>query len=141
MTIEEVKEELKKFDKFKFFSNGHYYECNGRRVGVSGTWYVGKVENEFEEDIIAEKCAIKAGKETYEILEEWEYKNQFACAKGSNGHAMAQSLWSGITEPLDRFDNSEAYKPKTFMKIIKTNMNTSKMNKLLEAKNMILLRQ
>lgn len=110
MTIEEVKEELKKFDKFKFFSNGHYYECNGQRVGISVTSYIGKFENEFEKDIIAEKCAIKAGKETYEILEEWEYKNKFACAKGSNGHAVAQSLWSGITEPLDRFDNSEAFK-------------------------------
>ena len=37
MTLEEVKQELKVFNKFTFFEEDHHYECNGKRVGISVT--------------------------------------------------------------------------------------------------------
>lgn len=44
-----------------------------------------------------------------DILNEWEYKNKFACSKGSNGHNFAQSLWNGEKYVEESFDDSEAY--------------------------------
>ena len=32
MTLEEVKQELRVFDKFTFFEEGHYYKCNNKYV-------------------------------------------------------------------------------------------------------------
>lgn len=44
-----------------------------------------------------------------EVLDEWEYKNKFACEKGSTCHEFAQSLWSCKGwQPL-YFDSSEEY--------------------------------
>ena len=110
MTIEEVKKELHKFDDFKFFENGHYYECKDKKVGISVTRLIDEYANVFEKQAIAEKCAIKDNKSVTEILEEWEYKNKFACAKGQNGHDKAQTLWSGATYKKDMFDGSSTFK-------------------------------
>ena len=110
MTIEEVKQELKKFDDFKFFEDGHYYEYKGERVGISVTKFIEQYTNEFDKYGIAEKVAMRDGKTIQEVLQEWEYKNKFACAKGSNCHEYAQSLWSGVIGSYDKFDASDAFK-------------------------------
>lgn len=110
MTIEEVKKELEKFNDFKFFEDGHYYEYKGQRVGVSVTRLIEEYANEFDRDGIAEKVAIRDNKTVDEVLEEWEYKNKFACAKGSNCHEFAQSLWSGNDNYYDDFDDSIEFK-------------------------------
>ena len=110
MTIEKVKKELEKFNDFKFFDNGHYYEYKGQRVGISVTRLIEEYTNEFDRDGIAEKCAVRDGKTVEEVLKEWEYKNKFACAKGSNCHEFAQSLWSGNDNYYDDFDDSIEFK-------------------------------
>ena len=96
MTKEEYLKELNKaFGDFKFFENGHYYEYKGKRVGISVTRFIEQYCNEFDAQAVAEKVAIKQNKTIQEVLNEWEYKNKFACAKGSTCHEFAQSLWSG----------------------------------------------
>lgn len=45
-----------------------------------------------------------------EVLDEWQYKNDMACIKGTNGHNFVQSLWSGIIYQEIPFDGSEVYK-------------------------------
>ena len=110
MTIEKVKKELEKFNDFKFFEDGHYYEYKGQRVGISVTRLIEEYANEFDRDGIAEKVAIRDSKTVDEVLEEWEYKNKFACAKGSNCHEFAQSLWSGNDNKYDDFDDSIEFK-------------------------------
>ncbi|MEE1282781.1 MAG: AAA family ATPase [Acutalibacteraceae bacterium] len=94
MTIEEVKKELEKFNDFKFFEDGHYYECKGKRVGVSVTRLIEEYANEFNAEEMAEKVANKENRLVENILAEWKYKADFACAKGSTCHEYAQSLWS-----------------------------------------------
>ena len=96
MTLEEVKQELRVFDKFKFFEVDHHYECNGKKVGISVTRLIEEYSNPFDQQAIAEKVAIRDNKSVSEVLEEWEYKNNFACEKGHFGHEFAQNLWSGI---------------------------------------------
>lgn len=44
-----------------------------------------------------------------EVLNEWDYKNKFACAKGSTCHEYAQSLWSGNDFDRGDFDGSKEY--------------------------------
>lgn len=110
MTKAEYLETLNKaFGNFKFFSEDHHYECNGKRVGISVTSFYSQYENEFDSETIAEKVAIRDNKTIQEVLNEWEYKNKFAVTKGSTCHEFAQSLWSGEKwQPL-LFDESEKY--------------------------------
>lgn len=109
MTLTETKKELKVFDKFKFFEEDHHYECNGKRVGISVTRLIEEYSNPFDQQAIAEKVALRDNKSVSEVLEEWEYKNKFACAKGSYCHNFAQGIWSGEKcEWLD-FNNDHKY--------------------------------
>lgn len=109
MTLTEVKKELKVFDKFKFFEEDHHYECNGKRVGISVTRLIEEYSNPFDQQAIAEKVAIRDNKSVSEVLEEWEYKNKFACDKGSTCHEYAQSIWSGEEYNELLFDGSIEY--------------------------------
>lgn len=109
MTLEEVKQELRVFDKFKFFEEDHHYECNGKKVGISVTRLIEEYSNHFNQQEIAEKVALRDNKSVSEVLEEWEYKNKFACEKGSTCHEYAQSIWSGKEYNELLFDGSIEY--------------------------------
>jgi len=94
MTKEKYLQELNKaFGDFKFFEEDHYYEYKGQQVGISVTRLIEEYANEFNAQEIAEKVAIKENKTIQEILDEWEYKNKYACMKGSLCHEFAQTLW------------------------------------------------
>lgn len=109
MTLDEVKKELKVFNKFTFFEKDHHYECNGKKVGISVTRLIEEYSNSFDQQTIAEKAALRDNKNVSEILEEWEYKNRFACEKGSTCHEYAQSIWSGEEYNELLFDGSIEY--------------------------------
>lgn len=110
MTKEEYLKELSIFNNFKFFSEDHHYECNGNKVGISVTRFIEEYCNEFDSQSIAEKVATKQNKTIQQVLNEWEYKNKFACNKGSTCHEYAQSLWSGEEYKEIEFDKSLQYK-------------------------------
>lgn len=133
MTREEYLDKLKVFQDFKFFEDGHYYEYKGQRVGISVTRFIEQYCNEFNAEDVAEKVAEKnfkiindlyrisgeVSEEEYkmyptsveDILAQWKYKADFACAKGSECHYYAQTLWN--KEPWDMmkfgFDGSVEY--------------------------------
>lgn len=109
MTLAEVKKELEVFNKFKFFEEDHHYECNGKRVGISVTRLIEEYSNSFDQQAIAEKVAIRDNKDVTQVLQEWQYKNKFACAKGHTCHEYAQSLWSNNKPDIDYFDKSVEY--------------------------------
>ena len=110
MTLEEVKQELRVFDKFKFFEEDHHYECNGKRVGISVTRLIEEYSNQFDQQAIAEKVAIRDNKSVSEVLEEWEYKNKFACEKGSICHLYAQNVWASTITLENDFHGSTVLK-------------------------------
>lgn len=135
MTRNEYLKELDKaFGNFKFFEEDHHYEYNGKKVGISVTRLIEEYTQEFKAQEMAERVVEKnqriindifnnplsttedieyAGTLTttvQEVLDEWKYKNQFACSKGSTCHEYAQSLWSGNKWELDKFDESIDYK-------------------------------
>jgi len=110
MTRDEYLKELNKaFGDFKFYEEDHHYEYKGQRVGISVTRLIEEYTNEFDSQAVAEKVAIKDNKSVQEVLDEWEYKNKFACEKGSTCHEFAQSRWSGEVWQEKHFDNSEEY--------------------------------
>ena len=105
MTRQEYLNELNKaFGDFKFFEQDHHYEYKGQRVGISVTRLIEEYCNEFDAETIAEKVAAKENKTIQQVLNEWEYKNKFACEKGSTCHEYAQALWSGVEWEAKHFD-------------------------------------
>ena len=133
MNKKEIKEKLRVFDNFKFFESDHHYEFKGERVGMSVTRLIEEYANDFNQNEIADKVADKNNiirekvlanpSSTFDeiedvlalpvtrqdVLKEWQYKNDFACEKGSTCHEFAQSLWNDKPFHASEFDNSEAY--------------------------------
>ena len=96
MTKEEYLKKLNKaFGDFKFFDSDHHYEYKDKRVGMSVTRLIEEYTQEFDSQGVAERVALKQNKSVQEVLDEWKYKNQFSCAKGSICHEFSQHLWSG----------------------------------------------
>ena len=133
MTLEEVKEKLKVFDKYTFEEDTHTYYCNGVKVGIGVTSLIGLYANKFDEQDVAEMVANSNQKKINDIyrnpliehedieyastletnvskiIEEWHYKRDFSCEKGTTIHEYTQSLFSGNEWHLRPFDNSEEY--------------------------------
>ena len=110
MTRDEMLKVLKEsFKDFKFYEDGHYYTYKDKPVGISVTRFIAEYENEFNQQEVAEKCAIKQNRPVEEILAEWKYKADFACAKGTTCHEYAQTLWSEEEWSPIIFDDSEKY--------------------------------
>ena len=110
MTRDEMLKVLKdSFKDFKFYEDGHYYTCKNKPVGISVTRFIAEYENEFDQLNVAQKCAEKENKSVSEILTQWKYKADFACAKGTTCHEYAQTLWSEEQYKIDRFDESKEY--------------------------------
>ncbi len=110
MTLQEVRNELKVFDKFKFFEEDHHYECNGKKVGISVTRLIEEYSNPFDQQAIAEKVASRDNKSVSEVLEEWKYKNKLACEKGSICHLYAQNVWTSTITLENDFHGSTVHK-------------------------------
>ena len=110
MTRDEMLKVLKdSFKDFKFYEDGHYYECKGKRVGISVTTFIHEYCNEFDAEGMAEKVANRDGKTVQQVLDEWAYKRDFSCEKGTTCHEWSQSLWSGAEYKPLLFDESKEY--------------------------------
>ena len=94
--INVIKNKIKEvFGKYTFIEDGHYYLCNGKRVGISTTGLIGQYENHFDSETISQQVANKRGISQQEVLEEWRIENLHSTIKGSMVHEFAQSLWEG----------------------------------------------
>ena len=101
MTLEEVKQKLKVFDKYKFFENGHYYTYKDKKVGVSVTKYISQFENEFDSDTLSQKVANKNGISQFEVLNEWKRKGEYSCLKGTAIHEWLQANYANREYKFD----------------------------------------
>ena len=102
MTKEEILQRIEKaFSKYSFIEDGHYYLCNGKRVGISTTGLISQYEQEFDSDTISQMVANKRGISQQEVLEEWRIENLHSTIKGSMVHEFAQSLWEGKEYKFD----------------------------------------
>ena len=101
MTLEEVKQKLKVFDKYKFFENEHYYTYKDKRVGISVTRYISQFENEFDSDTLSQKVADKNGISQFEVLNEWKRKGEYSCLKGTAIHEWLQDNYANREYKFD----------------------------------------
>ena len=101
MTLEEVKQKLKVFDKYKFFENGHYYTYKDKKVGVSVTKYISQFENEFDSNTLSQKVADKDGISQFEVLNEWKRKGEYSCLKGTAIHEWLQDNYANREYKFD----------------------------------------
>jgi hypothetical protein len=97
------------FKDFKFFEDGHYYEYKGKRVGISVTSLIGQYANEFDSQTVAERVAQKENRDVQDVLDEWKYKADFACTKGTTCHEYAQAKWVLRYWERINFDGSYEY--------------------------------
>ena len=110
MTREEYLKELNKaFGDFKFYEEDHTYTYKGKPISIGATGLIEQYTQDFDSQSVAEKVAEKQGKSVQEVLDEWQYKNNFACEKGSTCHEFAQSRWSGEVWQEKHFDGSKEY--------------------------------
>ena len=110
MTRDEYLKELNKaFSDFKFYENGHYYTYKDKPISIGATGLIEQYTQDFDAQAVAERVAEKENKSVQEVLTEWEYKNKFACEKGSTCHEYAQHLWSGNQYVQTRFDKSKEW--------------------------------
>lgn len=106
MTREEYLKELNKaFGDFKFYEDGHYYTYKDKPISIGATGLIEQYSQDFDAQAVAERVATKQNKSVQEVLDEWKYKNEFACEKGSQCHQFAQSLWSGEEYLWSGFQN------------------------------------
>lgn len=100
--IEDIKNKIQQtFGKYTFIEDGHYYLCNGKRVGISTTGLISQYEQKFDSDTISQMVADKRGITQQEVLEEWRIENLHSTIKGSMIHEFAQSLWEGKKYKFD----------------------------------------
>lgn len=100
--IEDIKNKIQQaFGKYTFIEDGHYYLCNGKRVGISTTGLISQYEQEFDSNTISQMVANKRGISQQEVLEEWRIENLHSTIKGSMIHEFAQSLWEGKEYKFD----------------------------------------
>ena len=110
MTKEEYLQELNKaFGDFKFYEENHTYTYKGKPISIGATGLIEQYTQDFDAQAVAERVAEKEGKTVQKVLDEWEYKNKFACEKGSTCHEFAQSRWSGEVWQEKHFDGSKEY--------------------------------
>lgn len=100
--LKDIKSKIQQaFGKYTFIEDGHYYLCNGKRVGISTTGLFGQYEQEFDSYNISQMVANKRGISQQEVLEEWRIENLHSTIKGSLIHEFAQSLWQGKEYKFD----------------------------------------
>lgn len=107
--VDYLKELDKAFGDFKFYQDGHYYTYKDKPISIGATGLIEQYCNEFKAEEVAKRVATKQKKTVQQVLDEWNYKNKFACEKGSTCHEYAQSLWSCNEYNELLFDGSIEY--------------------------------
>lgn len=107
MNISNIKKELKKFNKYKFYEDEHkytYLEDDGSEseIGISVTSLIDKYTNYFDEEKVAGLKSLKDGISKDEILARWHYDRDFSCLKGTFTHAYNEYLWKGKSYEYDK---------------------------------------
>ena len=97
------------FGDFRFFEQDHHYEFRGQLVNMSATKLIEQYANEFDSETVAERVANKEGKTIQQVLDEWKYRNEFACVKGSVCHEYVQCLWNKNDFDRTDFDGSKEF--------------------------------
>lgn len=106
--IEDIKNELGVFSKFNFEEEPHIYwwlDENGNRkqAKTSMTALIHHHSQPFDAEKIAPFTARKLGVPTQDVLDMWQFENDFAKVKGTHIHAFNEYMWQNkeYTYPIN----------------------------------------
>lgn len=119
MSIDEIKEQLKVFQRFNFVDDGHYYWWldkwgNHIRAQNSMTQLIHKQSNPFDAERIAPFSAKKLGMTTQEVLDMWKFENVLSTTKGTYIHLYMEHKWLKLPTyhyPVDEVISIFGYDP------------------------------
>ena len=96
--IQDIKNELKVFNKFNFEEEPHIYwwidkDGNRRQAHTSMTSLIHSYSQPFNAEKIAPLTARKMGIPTEEVLDMWAFENDLSKVKGTHIHAFNDYIW------------------------------------------------
>jgi ATP-dependent exoDNAse (exonuclease V) beta subunit len=80
------------FSDVFFIQKNHTYKIKGNPSKSSVSGVIKKYESVFDSQNISEKIAKKRGVSQSEILEEWDFKREYSCHKGSEFHLFVENF-------------------------------------------------
>lgn len=90
------------FTQVKFFEKNHKYTINDEDAYASVSGILKKYEKKFETERIAKSVAERSGKDVEIVLNEWAYKRDYSCHKGSEFHAFVENFLERRKISLDK---------------------------------------
>jgi ATP-dependent exoDNAse (exonuclease V) beta subunit len=80
------------FSDIKFYERDHKYTINEKLANGSVSAVIKEYEKGFDASGTAQRIAKREGKTTSEVLEEWDFKKEYACHKGSEFHLFVENF-------------------------------------------------
>lgn len=90
------------FSHVKFFEKNHKYTINDSSARASVSGILKKYEKEFETERVAKSVAERDGKDVNVVLNEWAYKRDYSCHKGSEFHKFVENFLERRKISLDK---------------------------------------
>lgn len=110
------------FSNILFIEKDHKYTINGNPARMSVSQVIKKFEKPFNSKAIAEIVAKRDGFSTEEILEQWDFKRDYSCHKGSEFHKYVENFFNRKQISLDKtsinffFENNKNFKTQNSIK-------------------------
>lgn len=89
------------FKNVFFIDKNHTYRINSEEAKCSVTSLLKKYTPEFKGEKPARAIAAKRGVSVEDVLNEWEYKKQYSCHKGTEFHKFAENYLARKQVSLD----------------------------------------
>jgi len=85
-----------------YYDKDHTYYINGKRIKYSVSTVIKEFEPKFDSDGIATKFAKKHKLDKNKVLEDWDYKRDYASLKGNCLHKFIERYLDRAFVPLDK---------------------------------------
>jgi hypothetical protein len=90
------------FSHVKFFKKNHKYTIGDEQAKTSVSGILKKYEKKFETDRVAKLVAQRDGRDVEDVLNEWNYKRDYSCHKGSEFHSFVENFLERRKVTLDK---------------------------------------
>jgi hypothetical protein len=108
--------ELTKFNNITYYDEPHTYFVGDKQL-VSTTTFIAKFKKKFDSETKAEEFAERKGLNPEDVLDEWDFKRDFSCLKGTLIHKYAEDYYNNKifpyrSEPFIKMFGVDIMKPK-----------------------------
>jgi hypothetical protein len=97
----DISVELSVFNNIKYYDKPHEYYIDGVSM-LSATRLIGRFKQDFDSEYWSERKAKERNITKEEILQEWKYKADYACEKGTLFHDYAENYLNNKIFPYPK---------------------------------------